>query len=1031
MSAPDHRGGDIAPPCSMEGLHRTDTHTEVRAHAAERQGGGGAEGLLPASAAGAGAAGAGSGLAAADIAQEALGPAVFAPSSKEQENEDLQRALLESEVSQGRLLAGKNSVTGAGTSSSVELHSEPRNLPPHVLDENSVNGLETTAPCARPPPDLQITAGGSSSLRASIPGAALLLQPPPLGKSAAHQLQIDKEFNEFEQALLRDTKRLLLLLKAELGKAYITDDDADAKGGEEEKKQKDKLAKKWAEFWSLVSTVIREILAHFNLESCIAQAGKFVADQKRVVILIEDSEISIGPAEAESWQKTAAEILEAGDEGWTVERLLEYGRNKVVRSDLSVAAMSKSTAAGEGDKAVVISGGEGSSGAATATATSKRKKKAERAKQKRGVQDLAKSDEVNGNRQGAGDSTAASSSSSAVPDATLSQCDHSVTSGHTDAAPGGDTILCESPSYRPPRHQIFPAALGERICKTIETLLPLPVPGPAKENRDETRANTDSLDENHAKQRRQRLLDMTRTICWPANPVDVLLDRFGGPERVAEITGRHARWVRTSYLPSESDEMADSDYKWKYDDRICNEGSVEMQHKKDTDAFRTGEKLVALCSQKAYPGFHTSANHATIEFARDRENRKAPAVFRFFRNESRKSSHQDAVLSGVGGEGEGEALVRPTEVLDAAEQRALADLVLYSRYTVAKRTHDPGNCMSLSAGKVAVGIDKWIEMQAEELRALGEHVGRFLEMAPQLNNGQSTRGGRGLNEVNFRTAALLRLEERFEELRTSLEKKLSEAVASLHARTDREPVDSGTTAPAIGEARARANSDGFLSAPGSTSGAAEFAGAGPLRGFHFARHANPEDGGTSRTASQSLSPQKLSSAARRPASGIGLATLQPFNMIQPSATAGAADGPGNERLSSPGLTTFNSHSGSGTTGKSSKQAQVQVATSLLASQEKGTRHSCSSTCGLLAGIVAGFSLCLLLLGLLWFMWGEEYLRSWTKKEVLHVLRLNEEQYAEWIGSYNYGTASSTTTAATKQGNDAKTMMMKQKLEAEL
>ncbi|KAL2089612.1 hypothetical protein ACEWY4_014300 [Coilia grayii] len=82
----------------------------------------------------------------------------------------------------------------------------------------------------------------------------------------------------------------------------------------------------------------------------------------------------------------------------------------------------------------------------------------------------------------------------------------------------------------------------------------------------------------------------------PLNTLDELIDKFGGPEKVSEMTGRKGRVVR------------------RPDGTVCYESRAEQSHTidqiniKEKDRFMSGEKLVAIISEAASSGISLQAD---------------------------------------------------------------------------------------------------------------------------------------------------------------------------------------------------------------------------------------------------------------------------------------------------------------------------------------------------------------------------------------------------------------------------------------
>uniref|UniRef100_A0A4W4HB97 Protein strawberry notch homolog 2 n=1 Tax=Electrophorus electricus TaxID=8005 RepID=A0A4W4HB97_ELEEL len=82
----------------------------------------------------------------------------------------------------------------------------------------------------------------------------------------------------------------------------------------------------------------------------------------------------------------------------------------------------------------------------------------------------------------------------------------------------------------------------------------------------------------------------------PLNTLDELIDRFGGPERVSEMTGRKGRVVRRP------------DGKVQYESRAEQGLTIDHVNIKEKERFMAGEKLVAIISEAASSGISLQAD---------------------------------------------------------------------------------------------------------------------------------------------------------------------------------------------------------------------------------------------------------------------------------------------------------------------------------------------------------------------------------------------------------------------------------------
>nr|XP_015221067.1 PREDICTED: protein strawberry notch homolog 2 isoform X2 [Lepisosteus oculatus] len=82
----------------------------------------------------------------------------------------------------------------------------------------------------------------------------------------------------------------------------------------------------------------------------------------------------------------------------------------------------------------------------------------------------------------------------------------------------------------------------------------------------------------------------------PLNTLDELIDRFGGPERVSEMTGRKGRVVRRP------------DGSVRYESRAEQGLTIDHVNIKEKERFMNGEKLVAIISEAASSGISLQAD---------------------------------------------------------------------------------------------------------------------------------------------------------------------------------------------------------------------------------------------------------------------------------------------------------------------------------------------------------------------------------------------------------------------------------------
>ncbi|KAI9161515.1 hypothetical protein LWI28_018189 [Acer negundo] len=94
-----------------------------------------------------------------------------------------------------------------------------------------------------------------------------------------------------------------------------------------------------------------------------------------------------------------------------------------------------------------------------------------------------------------------------------------------------------------------------------------------------------------ALERKSKILDIIRTLDLPNNPLDDIIDQLGGPDKVAEMTGRRGMLVRAS-----------SGKGVTYQARNTKEISMEMVNMHEKQLFMDGKKFVAIISEAGSAG---------------------------------------------------------------------------------------------------------------------------------------------------------------------------------------------------------------------------------------------------------------------------------------------------------------------------------------------------------------------------------------------------------------------------------------------
>ncbi|RLM74220.1 protein strawberry notch-like [Panicum miliaceum] len=100
-----------------------------------------------------------------------------------------------------------------------------------------------------------------------------------------------------------------------------------------------------------------------------------------------------------------------------------------------------------------------------------------------------------------------------------------------------------------------------------------------------------------AAEKKLKILDIIRSLDLPNNPLDDIIDQLGGPDNVAEITGRRGMLIRAS------------DGKGVvYQARNAKEVSMEMINMHEKQQFMDGKKLIAIISEAGSAGVSLHAD---------------------------------------------------------------------------------------------------------------------------------------------------------------------------------------------------------------------------------------------------------------------------------------------------------------------------------------------------------------------------------------------------------------------------------------
>uniref|UniRef100_A0A9J8A8W4 Protein strawberry notch homolog 2 n=1 Tax=Cyprinus carpio carpio TaxID=630221 RepID=A0A9J8A8W4_CYPCA len=110
--------------------------------------------------------------------------------------------------------------------------------------------------------------------------------------------------------------------------------------------------------------------------------------------------------------------------------------------------------------------------------------------------------------------------------------------------------------------------------------------------------STFEVSETRLEEKKQGLLNKIAELGkeLPLNTLDELIDKFGGPEQVSEMTGRKGRVVRRP------------DGSVQYESRAEQSHTIDQINIKEKDRFMNGEKLVAIISEAASSGISLQAD---------------------------------------------------------------------------------------------------------------------------------------------------------------------------------------------------------------------------------------------------------------------------------------------------------------------------------------------------------------------------------------------------------------------------------------
>ncbi|GAB2276382.1 udp-glycosyltransferase [Dionaea muscipula] len=104
-----------------------------------------------------------------------------------------------------------------------------------------------------------------------------------------------------------------------------------------------------------------------------------------------------------------------------------------------------------------------------------------------------------------------------------------------------------------------------------------------------------------AMERKKKILEIVQSLDLPNNPLDDIIDQLGGPDSVAEITGRRGMLVRSSCGKGVT-----------YQARNTKDVSLEMINMHEKQLFMDGRKLVAIISEAGSAGVSLQADKRAL-----------------------------------------------------------------------------------------------------------------------------------------------------------------------------------------------------------------------------------------------------------------------------------------------------------------------------------------------------------------------------------------------------------------------------------
>ncbi|KAK4786922.1 hypothetical protein SAY86_010755 [Trapa natans] len=102
-------------------------------------------------------------------------------------------------------------------------------------------------------------------------------------------------------------------------------------------------------------------------------------------------------------------------------------------------------------------------------------------------------------------------------------------------------------------------------------------------------------------ERKMKILEVIRSLDLPNNPLDDIIDQLGGPDKVAEMTGRRGMLVRAANGKGVT-----------YQARNTKDITMEMVNMHEKQLFMDGKKLVAVISEAGSAGVSLQADRRAI-----------------------------------------------------------------------------------------------------------------------------------------------------------------------------------------------------------------------------------------------------------------------------------------------------------------------------------------------------------------------------------------------------------------------------------